>query len=232
MSELNVVRDLARESLVIPAPAGDRDLFLWDRTQRLVRNVQHISRLPELSNRNIQIDRFCLLAATYFSDTGLAERLRTQGTGGKAVAWYNNGNGLLELSAQVASEKLAEVVEQERISKIVGIIAESGSRLTQRTEAMILSDARNLDDMGATGIFNEVRQYALNGKGVSGALQSWKRKTDYRYWEARLKEGFRFESVRKLAQRRLAFAERFMQQLGAEAEASGLEELTAQSTPT
>ena len=92
---------------------------------------------------------------------------------------------------------------------------------------MILSDAQNLDDMGATGIFNEFKRHVAQGKGVTDALQSWKKKIDYRYWQARLKESFRFESVRKLAQQRLSATEYFMNQLKIEHSAKDLEELSA-----
>jgi hypothetical protein len=64
---------------------------------------------------------------------------------------------------------------------------------------------------------------------VGDILRSWKRKIDYRYWQARLEEGFRFESVRKLAERRLCAAEEFMEQLKAEAQGRDLKGLAAGS---
>jgi hypothetical protein len=79
------------------------------------------------------------------------------------------------------------------------------------------------------GIFNEFRRYVVHGKGASDALQSWKRKIDYRYWDARLKESFRFESVRKLAAQRFTAAEYFMNQLAVENAARDLEELVIES---
>jgi len=71
MYELDIVKDLAREALVIPALRGDADNSLWDRAQRLARNAEYICRLPELAKMGVQIDRFCLMAATYFSNAGL-----------------------------------------------------------------------------------------------------------------------------------------------------------------
>ena len=96
-------------------------------------------------------------------------------------------------------------------------------------EAMILSDASNLDDMGAIGIFSEFKRYIIGGKGVSNVLHTWKRKIDYKYWQARLKESFRFESVRKIAEQRLSTAEYFMNQLKVENTASDLEESSIDS---
>jgi hypothetical protein len=83
--------------------------------------------------------------------------------------------------------------------------------------------------MGAVGLFNEFRRYVVHGKGASDVLDSWQRKVDYRYWEARLKEGFRFESVRKLAGERFLAAEYFMNLLGAENSARDLEQMILKS---
>jgi hypothetical protein len=227
MSELDTIRDLARQTLIVPTVASEPDSFLWYRAERLVRNVEHICGLPELLKAGLQTDRFCLMSATYFSDAGLACHLESNNR--TADLTLSNGNGLLEVSAELATKKLAGIIEKIKIEKISSIITESGSHLTQRTEAMILSDARNLDDMGAVGIFNEYRRFVIGGKGICGVLQSWRKKTDYGYWQARLKEGFKFEQVRKLAERRLATAEYFINQLKAETQAQDVEELSVDS---
>ena len=60
-------------------------------------------------------------------------------------------------------------------------------------------------------------------------LESWRRKVDYRYWQARLKESYRFESVRMLAERRFGATEFFMNQLDVEHAARDLEELLLES---
>ncbi len=229
MAELDIVRDLAKQALVIRTPASEHDNSLWDRAQRLVRNVEHICRLPELGKASMQIDSFCLYAATYFSDAGLAHQLRAKGSGAKLAISDANGNDLLDFSTQIVEEKLKTVVDETRIKRINRIITESCSCSSRRLEAMIFSDARNLDDTGAVGIFNEFRRFVSHGKSTSDALQGWKRKIDYGYWQARLKEDFRFEAVRKLAERRLAAAEYFMKQLKVENTAKDLEELSVDS---
>ena len=63
MSELDIIREIAQQVLVVPTLKGTKDNSLWDRTQRLVRNVEHICRLPEVAKLEAQIDRFCLIAA-------------------------------------------------------------------------------------------------------------------------------------------------------------------------
>jgi len=221
MSELDIIRDLAKQVLIIPTLNGFYDSSLWDRAQRLVRNVEHISRLPELGKAGSQTDRFCLITATYFSDAGLACHLKA---GNSIEKFDNNGDDTMDCCRKVVEEKLSQVVSGAKIDIINKIIAESHSRDTRMTEAMILSDARNVDDMGATGIFSEFRRYVNSGKSVSDAVNIWKRKVDYGYWQARLKESFRIESVQRLAEKRLLAVESFMNQLQVENTAGDFEE--------
>ena len=68
MAELNVVRELFKEALTMPTLMSKLDYFLWDHAQQLVRNVELICQLPKLTKANLQADRFCLIAATYFSN--------------------------------------------------------------------------------------------------------------------------------------------------------------------
>jgi hypothetical protein len=194
-----------------------------------VRTVEYICGLQELAKKSVQIDRFCLIAATYFNEAGLARYLGTQGQAGEPGNLEANGDELLELSTKVAAERLTDTVERAKIDKINRIISESCRRSAPTMEAMILSDARNLEDMGAAGVLNEFRRCVCTGKSISDVVQSWRKKKDYRYWQARLKEGFHFEQVRKLAEKRLCAVEQFMKQLEVEVEAQDLKELSAES---
>lgn len=232
MAEIDVIRDIAKQVLSVPTLIGTTDNWLWDRAQRLVRNAEHICRLPELTQASLPVDRFCLTAAAYFSDSGFARYADAQDTSARIVLADVSPSDLQDFSTQVVTDKLTGAIAGPKIDKINKIIVETTNRTTDLTEARILSDARNLDDMGAVGIFNEFRRYVIHGKGASDALDSWKRKIDYRYWDARLKESFRFDSVRKLAIQRFSSAEYFMNQLSAENSARDLEELIIESLET
>lgn len=225
MSELDVIRDTAQQLLIVPTLSGEKDNFLLDRTQRIVRNVEHICRLPELTANNLLIDRFCLIAAAWFSDTGFAKYLDEQDLSSRIVLSDITAADIRDFSTQIVNDKLSGALNGQKIDKIDKIIIESSNRFTNMTEAMVLSDARNLDDIGAVGIFNEFRRYVVHGRGVADVLQSWKRKIDYQYWQARLKEGFRFDSVRQLAQQRFEAAQFFMNHLSDENNAKDIEEL-------
>ncbi|MHC4124108.1 MAG: HD domain-containing protein [Planctomycetota bacterium] len=227
MTELNKIEQLAKRLLTISIPSITSS-FLWDRAQRLLRNVELICRLPELGDKKTQIDRFCLAVAAYFSDAGIVVLVNN----GRVVdSWGingNNGDDLTEELVEFVEQNLAGVVEKHKIEKVNQIIFESNSRFTKTVEAMILSDARNLDDMGVVGIFNELRRYFIGGRNLSDALQLWKRKIDYGYWQARL-ESFSFESVRKIAEQRFMATEKLIEQLRAESSAQDLKELNADS---
>lgn len=229
MSELDIVRQIAQQVVAMPTLSGTNDHWLWDRTQRIVRNVEHICRMPELAEHAKSIDRFCLLAATYFADSGLAHYLDEENVSARMVLADVAYSDLCDFSTQIVSDKLLNAMAGPKIDKINKIIIESGNRFTDMIEAMILSDARNLEDMGAVGLFHELRRYMIHGKGISDILESWKRKVDYGYWQARLKESFRFDSVRQLAEHRCSAAAYFMDQLAVENSARDLEEWLLES---
>ncbi len=234
MSELDIVKQFAQEALTAQAPAGWPDNSLWDRAKRLVRNIEYICRLPEVLEIGSQLDRFCLTAAAYFCDAGLTRPVVSCNNNATSalpdrsaeLAEVLNTDRFRHLSTQVVAKKLDSILPAQKIDKINTIIIESGDRLTNMTEAMILSDARNLDDMGLVGVFNEFHRSLVYGRVITDVLQSWKSKIDYRYWQARLKEDFHFEAVRKKASRRLANAESFMKRLSIENSARDLDEST------
>jgi len=225
MLEIDDIRRIACDLLTGGASGGSVDNWLWDRTQRILRNVEHICRLPELVEGGAAIDRFCLTVATLFADSGFIRYADSEGILTPPVLADINPADLRSLSTQVVSSTLAEGLSAARIDKINNIIVRSESRDSDLIEADILSDARNLDDIGAVGVFNEIRRDVLGGRGVSDILESWKRKVDYRYWQARLKESFRFEEVRKIAVQRFTATEYFMGQLKIENAAQDLEDI-------
>ncbi len=213
MYGIQAITNLAKAVLTVATPSGVMDTSLCDRAERLVRNVVTISSSEEVAVEKSGVDMFCLKVATLFSDAGLARSLSEQFRRRDEPARTADAQQLLDLCEEVIEESLSAVLEAAQIRKIRQIIRESVSGQAMMREAMILSDARNLDDMGVTGIFSEFRRQVMAGKGVSEAIELWRMKMDYRYWEARLKDGFHFESVRALARQRLDTAAGFMKAL-------------------
>ena len=226
MPEIEVIRKIAEETLCSGPSAGAEGRWLWDRTSRILRNVEYICLLPELTATGVSIERFCLFSAACFADSGLVQIAATRGISVVCAAADVDIAERLELSARTAAGRLEGVVSAAKIEKISRIIAESGSRFTQMSEAMTLADARNLDDIGLVGLFNGLGPSA---GGVLEALEGWQRKVDYGYWQARLRENFRFASVGKLAQQRFSQAQLFMDRLRAEHASADLEQMVRQS---
>ena len=228
MEKISTVRELARGALTVHSPTCESDDSLWERAERLVRSVELICGLDEIMKKDLAVDKFCLIAATYFSDAGLARHIERCGCGVKLATVEDNEERLMDLCGEVLEEVLGPFVSEGQLSKIRTIISESGERFTDRPEAIILSDARNLDDMGLVGFVNELRRYVVDGKGISTALKCWKRKIDYRYWQARLREGFRFETVQRIAEKRVERAEKCIEQLRDEASCEDIRQFSEQ----
>ena len=224
MSDIDTVIQIAKKTILFDCAATCNGHRLWHRTLRVVRNVEHIINLEELAGANVPMDRFSLVTAAYFSDAGLAQK---DNPITRTTPEPSQSKTSLEVSAQIAVRKLSGVLSEAQKINAGNIITESSNRFTKIAEAMILSDARNLDDMGVVGIFSELGILLSQGKDPSELLNAWRRKADYRYWDARLKENFRFESVRQLAQRRFNAVADFMNQLEVEISASDIKKLTA-----
>lgn len=223
MAGIGVIQEMAEQALAVPTVKGTPDRYLIDRARRVLRHCGSIARLNDV--QRFQIDQECLNIAALFRDAGFARYANEEDRATRMVLADLTDEDLRDFSAQTVQEKLVELLNPRQMERVCSIIIESGSRGTTLIEAMILSDARNLDDMGAVGIFNDFRRYVVHGRGATDSLLSWKRKIEYDYWSARLRESFRFESVRRLAEGRLKTAEQFMQCLDTENRAGDLEDM-------
>jgi len=228
MVELNVIKGIAEKALEVPTVSGTADRYLIDRAFRVFRHCGSIAQLSEV--QRFQLDRDCLNVAALFCDSGFSRYASQDDQMARMVLADLTNDDLRDFSCQVVHENLADVLNPRQLDRVCAIIMDSGKKETALIEAMILSDARNLDDLGAVGIFNELRRYVTHGRGISGAVVSWKRKIEYDYWKARLRESFRFDPVRELARRRLKFAEQFMEELDLENKAGDLEDFLLEQT--
>jgi hypothetical protein len=223
MADLSVIKEIAEQVLSVPTLKGTPDRYLIDRAWRVLRHCGSIAQLNEV--RCFQVDNECLTVAALFRDGGFARYANQEDKVLRMVLADLTDEDMRDFSAQVVHEKLTELLNPRQLERTCSIIIESGQRNTRLIEAIILSDARNLDDMGAVGIFNELRRYVFHGRGAAEAVASWNQKIDYDYWNARLRESFRFDTVREIARQRLANAMKFMEHLNHENRAGDLEAL-------
>jgi len=207
MADIELVGNIAKETLTAGAGA-----WLWERACRVAGNAERIASMVEKSNANVPIDKFCLTAAGYFSDSGLVYKRKKD----KPQFVDIDPKEIAELSIMMVNEKLGQVLTAQRLSSVNNIIGESQDRFTKLVEAMVLSDAVTLDEMGPTGVMSQYRKFVVEGKGAGEFVQNFKRKMEYKYFDARLKEGFKFDEVRTIAAERFEMAKQFVFALDSE----------------
>ena len=217
MPDINDVKEIAKNLLA-------DNKWLWERTLRIAANAEIISQTDEVNRSNIPTERFSLLAAAYFCDTGFI-RFTANDKAKDITLSEVNVTDLRKFSASIAAQELDETAAAGKIEKISNIITASSTKKTTITEAKILSDARGLEDMGAVGIYNEFRKNVIKGQDIGDALISWNKKIEYGYWESRLSGSFNYTTVAEIAKRRFKAAEIFMNQLATEKRNRDVKEL-------
>jgi hypothetical protein len=123
-----------------------------------------------------------------------------------------------EQAAELMVTVLGPDIEEGLMDRTTRLLHEMPQRSPMLDEARLLADAVNLDDFGVTGMAVQAIQLARQGESVAQLADGCQKRQQYGYWEARLKDGFHFDLVRKIAQRRLENARLFCKLLVAELE--------------
>jgi len=121
-----------------------------------------------------------------------------------------------EQAAELLISTASDYVEGELLERATTILREMPHRNTRMDEARLLADAVNLDDFGITGLIMQAMQLAKQNAGVEQVADGFQKRREYGYWEARLKDGFHYEPVRKMARDRLKYATQVVDLLLAE----------------
>jgi len=121
-----------------------------------------------------------------------------------------------EQAAELLISMAADFVEGELLERATTILRAMPHRNTKMDEARLLADAVNLDDFGITGLIMQAMQMSRQNAGVEQVADGFQKRQQYGYWEARLKDGFFYEPVRKLARERLKRASEMVDLLLAE----------------
>ena len=115
-----------------------------------------------------------------------------------------------------------EPVDVAVVDRATQILHELPHRAPMLDEARLLADAVNLDDFGMIGLLLQTIQLTRQGGGVTQAADGLQKREQYGYWNARLKEGFHFDPVRKIASARLEHLRAASALLEAELKEDGL----------
>jgi len=127
-----------------------------------------------------------------------------------------------EYSAELAGDRLRGKMPDRELDLVQEIIRRAHDASIELAEAKVLSDADSLDDIGTLGVWRDLRRYILEGRAVEDTVRAWQRREQYGYWEARIRDAFNLATSRRLAERRLAAARAFKEQLAIEREALDL----------
>lgn len=220
MHALERVIPVARQLLIIQINEEERDLWLWERSQRVMQLARLVARIPEVADESI--DQTGLGAAGLFHCAGWLTQIQQSPLTRWQVLGRPTSDIQRELGAALLQEHVGHLLPPKTARLAAEAIRQCNDRTTPLLEAQLLSEAENLDDVGVTHILRQFRQYQADGRPLKQLFESWARQQEYRYWEARLNDGFRFDTTRQLARERLRAVEAFMAALARDLQGTDL----------
>jgi len=183
-----------------------------------------IVQLPEAGD--LQIDPVVLRVAALYHDAGWAVQVEAREVAPQRVLTRPTNDVQRELAAGLVENSFSNDLPAQTVARTGEAIRRINDHDAGLPESHVVSDADNLDQIGPVGFLQNLRRDLVEGRTLRHALDTWHRQQEYHYWEARIRDGIRFESVRELAWRRLAAMDPFMEALGNHLDALDLAELT------
>jgi hypothetical protein len=193
----NRLRQRLTRALAIVDEHGVTGPRLMDDADRLWRRVQALLKLGLIPNDAANTD--ALELACY----ALQLPMRSSKNLPAGKLGRTNLRDRTEQAAELLVGAVGNDTPEELIDRATNILLAMPHRNPASDESKLLADALNLDDFGVIGVINRAIQLGRQGDGVNQVAEGSDKREQYGYWEARLKDGFHFEPVRKLARQRL-----------------------------
>jgi hypothetical protein len=206
--DLDAIWKRARSDLTITTKHGDPDVFLWEHSSRVARVAQRIAQLPEV--RSHDPDELAVVAAALYHDAGWAIRSRAGEIDRTEVLLGPTTDTAGEQAAALMEQGLSGMIPPGSLERATRAIHEMAEREPGSIEAQVIVEANNLEEFGLLMLWPSIRRGMVDGKGIQAVIESWRRKKEYQFWNARLRDSFRFAPVRAVAERRLERLEQFM----------------------
>ena len=168
----------ARADLAIPTRQGGQDVFLWEHSDRVARNVEWILRLPMV--KTAAPDHATCVAAALYHDAGWAVRFGKGEVRREEILVCSFPDNHRELGAELLEQRLAKYLDPETRARASEAICALSDRRIGTIEGQVLADADNLDEFGLPSLWATIRRDALVGKGVQALIDKWKRRKEYR----------------------------------------------------
>ena len=218
----------AHEDVCVQVPGECPDLVVWEHSRRVAQLADAIASVPEATGRGV--DPIALTAAGLYHDAGWVIQVRAGALAHRDLLLKPTPDVLRELAADWLLTQLEGIVPPASLELAARAIRCCNDRQTDLIEAQILAEAENLDDIGPQTICAMLRKQRAEGKTLDDLLSAWQRQEEYHYWQARIKEGFRFPSVRAVAERRWRALRRFMNDLRVSIQLEDLVEIKGRSS--
>ena len=220
MPEIEPIIEIARGVLVGRSPLGRDDTFLFDHSLRVMRVAERLASCREV--RAWRMDRFALAVAALFHQAATGRLEEERRTSTVYAAATMSAEDVKLYSAELAGDRLRGKVPARPLELVQEIIRRAHDATIDLAEAKVLSDADSLDDIGALGVWRDLRRHVLEGRAVADASHAWEQREQYGYWATRVRDVFNLATARRLAESRLGAARAFMQQLASERDAADL----------
>jgi hypothetical protein len=185
--------------LTVVEAGGVKGLRLIEEGKRLCKRVQQFVNM-RLSQNGVDDDAM-ELACFALQLPAKNVKLLTPGKMGQVSL-----KDRCEQAAELLISTAADYVDPELLERATTLLREMPHRNTKRDEAKLLADSVNLDDFGMTGLITQAMQMSRQNAGVEQVADGFQKRREYGYWEARLKDGFHYEPIRKMARDRLKYA--------------------------
>lgn len=208
------VWERARNSFLNARATGDLGLLLWEHSTRVAQSARKIVCLREVRSANP--NEAAIYAAALFHHSGwiLSTRENQPLTADQMLAPLSDADR--DFGATLLQESLDGLIPNATLASAVRAVRASGDRKTDSMEGIVVAEADSLDEFGVLGLWSTVRLVSSERRGIQNAIETWQRQREYRFWEARLNDSFRFKSVRSIARKRLARFAVLMEQLAEE----------------
>ncbi|MEA2708606.1 MAG: uncharacterized protein QOF78_1207, partial [Phycisphaerales bacterium] len=192
----NRLRQRLTRALAVVDDHATRGPRLMDDADRLWRRVQALLKLELIPSASADVD--ALELACY----ALELPMRSSSNLPAGKLGRTNLRDRTEQAAELLVGAVGNEAPEELIDRATNILLAMPHRNPASEESKLLADALNLDDFGVIGFVTRAIQLGRQGDGVNQVAEGNDKREQYGYWDARLKDGFHFDPVRKLARLR------------------------------
>lgn len=219
----------AERDLIFTYGDDQQDVFLWEHSLRIMHNACTLTELPEFRNR--KLDRMALRAGALYHEAGWLCQLRQGVIKRSELLCRPTSDTQRDLGAALLEQSLADLLKPRTLAAAGMLIRQLNDRHVRSLETRLLSDADNLDDIGTLALCAMIRRSTFEGKGLSHLIQTWQRRREFHFWEARIKKSFRLEAVQQIAFQRLTRLDDFMESLARQCTGEDVSAMVRAATP-